>query len=358
MKTLLLALEFPPALGGVETYYQKVVEYWPDELILLTNAQKALLSPFLPIFAWLRGLFRVKAIIEQEEPEWVLAGEILPLGTIAYILSFFKVFKYGVFLHGLDFSLATKNVYKCWLSSLILRRATIVICANATTEQVVKKRFPTVTTAVVNPGVETKSLGTKTQDVSTFRLHHNLTNAFILVTVGRLVERKGMDMVIQALPEIIKKIPNCYYVVIGDGPYKKRLLELAETVGVAKRVLFFSGLSDEIKNNWLAASDIFIMPTRVIGGDYEGFGIVYLEAGLYKKPVIAGQSGGVKEAVNDGESGLIINGTDKESITAAVIYLHDDEGLRHRLSMNGYNKAVSMAWSKQVKKIYSLLEAI
>lgn len=358
MKTLLLALEFPPAVGGVETYYQKVVEYWPDELVFLTNAQKALLSPFLPIFAWLRGLFRVKAIIEQEEPEWVLAGEILPLGTIAYILSFFRIFKYGVFLHGLDFSLATKNVYKRWLSGLILRRATMVICANVTTEQIVKKIFPTVITAVVNPGVETKSLKIKTQEASTLRLDYNLTNAFILVTVGRLVERKGMDMVIQALPEIIKKIPNCYYVVIGDGPYKKRLLELAKTVGVTKQVLFFSGLSDEIKNNWLATSDVFIMPTRVIGGDYEGFGIVYLEAGLYKKPVIAGQGGGVKEAVDDGESGLIIDGADKKSITTAVIRLHDDEILRNTLGINGYNKAVSMTWSKQVKKIYSLLEAI
>ncbi len=356
MKTLLIALEFPPSIGGVETYYGKVAKYWPEKLLVLTNEKKALLSPFLPIFAWLRGLKSVKALIEREKPERVLVGEILPLGTIAYILSFLKVFKYGVFLHGLDFSLATRHIHKRWLSGLILKRATLVICANGITEAAVKKIFPAVKTAVVNPGVETNIPEVSASQQTQLRAEYKLENAYVLLTVGRLVERKGMDMVIQSLPTLIKKIPNCYYVMIGDGPYKEKLLALAKNIGVEQRVMIFSGLDDETKNDWLATSDIFIMPARMIDDDYEGFGIVYLEAGLFKKAVIAGEGGGVREAVEDNKTGLVINGRDQEEIAEAVLRLYHNETLRTNLGMAGHEKALAMAWPQQVQKIYSLLQ--
>ena len=109
MKTILVAIEFPPAVGGVETYYSKLKQYWSSDLQVITNQHNVLIGHFWPIFGWLKGFFTLLPVLRREKPEWVLAGEILPIGTIVYLASFFvRSFKYGIFLHGLDFSMIRK----------------------------------------------------------------------------------------------------------------------------------------------------------------------------------------------------------------------------------------------------------
>lgn len=358
MKTLLLALEFPPAVGGVETYYGQLVNNWPEKIKIITNAQNQLLSPFLPVFAWLKGLRTVWVALGRYQPDWVLAGEILPLGTIAYSLSFLRKYQYGLILHGLDFSLATKTTLKRWLACLIIGRAHQVICANSATAAEVKKLVPAARVTVVNPGVTVEAVQTvSTEDVDKLRTSYHVEKDFILTTVGRLVPRKGVDRVLEALPEISKIIPNCHYVIIGQGPYRATLEKLVQERKLEKQVTFLGEVDEETKQRWLVASDLFIMPSRMIEGDYEGFGMVYLEAGLHKKPVIAGRGGGVGDAVLDNVTGLMIDGNDIQEIAQAVIKLYQDTDLRTRLGQAGYERALSLTWSQQINKLYSALHS-
>lgn len=356
MKTLLVALEFPPAVGGVETYYGELVAHWPSEIKVITNEHHELISPVLPIFGWLKAFWTVGREIGQYRPDWVLVGEILPLGTVVYLLSCILPVRYGVVLHGLDFAQAQQTPRKRWLARKIINRAGRVICANSVTAKAVTALMPENHPAVVNPGVDVEALQTVShEDSEQLRKEYHLEDSFLLVTVGRLVPRKGMDKVIEALPGIIKTLPQCHYVIIGDGPYKSTLESLIKQYKVQPHVTILSGLDNKAKNAWLAAADIFIMPTRVIGHDYEGFGIVYLEAGLQKKPVIAGRGGGVGEAVLGGVTGLQVNGEDTTEITAAVLRLAQDRDLRQRLGDAGYEYAQSLSWSRQIAKLYSAL---
>lgn len=347
MKTVLLALEFPPAQGGVETYYGKLQQYWPEKLEVITNHNNQLISPSLPIFGWLKGFFSFGAYYRREKPEWALAGEILPLGTILYLLSFIYSYKYGVFLHGLDFSLARRTGVKRSLTGLILNKANLIICANSYTAAEVKKCYPQLQRIeVVNPGVEPRA---EANDLETTK------NTFELLTIGRLVKRKGVDMTLRAIATLKKHIPYLHYTIVGDGPDKKYIEDIVQELGLTSCVSLVSKAAEEDKERYLKACDIFIMPSRDIHGDYEGFGIVYLEAGSYKKPVIAGQGGGVSDAVTNDDNGLVVNGEDPTAIAEAILRLYNDNALRSRLGQRGYERSQASSWQARVTTIYSLL---
>lgn len=157
----------------------------------------------------------------------------------------------------------------------------------------------------------------------------------MLVTVGRLEPRKGQDMVIRATAALGRAYPRLVYVIVGAGPDRERLETLVQELGVSDRVLFAGRVPEPVRNALLARADIFAMPVRIEGASVEGFGLAYLEAALAGTPAVAGQDGGAREAVLDGETGLLCDGADPASVEEALRRLLDDEALRHRLSDAG-----------------------
>jgi len=356
MKTLFIALEFPPQVGGVENYYGKIAQYWPEELVVLTNEQNRLISPKLPFLAWLRSIKPVRDTLKQIDAQWLLVGEILPFGTVAWLISYLMPIRYAVILHGLDFSLATKGSIKRFLSKQILEKASLVICANSHTAQEVRKMFAKVSNVeVVNPGVEIDVPKISSEVIVKCKAQNNLQEAFILLSVGRLVKRKGVDMVLSAISNIVSLIPNLQYVIIGNGPEEMYLKNIIHQLGLENNVRILSDINDEEKNNYFASCDVFIMTARNIDGDYEGFGIVYLEAGLFSKPVISGKSGGVTEAVQDNVNGIVVNEEDVKEIAQAILDLYNDDVLRQRLGAAGRVRSLEQSWQHQVQKLHSLL---
>ncbi len=356
MKTLFIALEFPPQVGGVENYYGKIAHYWPEELTVLTNEQNRLISPNLPFLAWLRAIKPVRDTLKEINAQWLLVGEILPLGTVGWIISYLMPIRYAVILHGLDFSLATKGFIKRFLSKQILLKASLVICANSHTAQEVTKMIPKVSNVqVVNPGVEIDIPEMSSEAIEKCKTENNLQEAFVLLSVGRLVKRKGVDMVLSAVSNLVSLIPNLQYIIIGNGPEEVYIKNIIHQLGLENNVRLLSNVSDEEKNNYFAICDVFIMTARNIDGDYEGFGIVYLEAGLFSKPVISGRSGGVAEAVQNNINGIIVNEEDTSDIAQAILDLYNDDVLRQRLGVAGRERSLKQSWQQQVQKIYSLL---
>lgn len=349
MKTLLVTLHFPPTVGGVETYYGKVAAHWPEPLKVILNRENALISPFLPFFGWLKGFWTLKAQIQLGKPDWILGGEILPTGIILYLLSFFHRCNYAIFLHGLDFSKSQKTSRKRFISKRILKKARLVICANKYTMREVQKAYPAISQIeVVNPGVDIDAILPEATTTA--------KTTFDIVTVGRLVKRKGVDMTLQAVAKIKPLIPELRYMIIGNGPDKEYLLDIIRELRIESVAQIVTGVSDSEKAVYLRGSDIFVMPSRNISGDYEGFGIVYLEAGLYKKAVIAGRGGGVEDAVSDNVNGILVNGEDYNEIAEAIIRLYNDETLRKRLGEEGYKRSLESSWQQRVTLIHSLLE--
>lgn len=162
----------------------------------------------------------------------------------------------------------------------------------------------------------------------------------ILLTLARLVERKGQDKVIEALPRIKKEIPDVRYVICGKGSDEVRLRRIAVEKGVAGEVVFAGFVPNEERGAFYDACDVYVMPSREIPekGDIEGFGITYLEANAFGKPVIGGRSGGISEAVIDGVTGLLVDPCDVEAIASACIRILGDPDLAGRLGRQGRDR--------------------
>lgn len=158
----------------------------------------------------------------------------------------------------------------------------------------------------------------------------------LVLTVARLVPHKGQDVVIEALASLQQEFPSLRYVIVGVGPDEGRVRELAARLGVAQKVIFAGALSDDQVAEAYAASTIYAGLSRVEDGIHaEGFGISFLEAAASGLPSVAGDSGGVRSAVRDGISGIVVPPTDIGAVTAAMRRLLTDEDKRSAMGAAG-----------------------
>ena len=160
-------------------------------------------------------------------------------------------------------------------------------------------------------------------DSSELRAELGLSGKSVIISVGRLVHRKGQDQLISALPEIKSKIANVHLVLVGIGPYQEYLEKLATQLGVREDITFIGRINYADLPKYICLGDIFAMPSRsrFFGLEVEGLGIVYLEASSCGLPVVGGKSGGAPDAVLPGETGLVVDGTDTSDIAAACVEL-------------------------------------
>ena len=140
----------------------------------------------------------------------------------------------------------------------------------------------------------------------------------ILLSVARLVTRKGIDTVLRALPAVLREVPAATYVIVGDGPDYPRLARLAAELQVTRHVRFIARAGDELAE-YYNACDLFVMPAREEPGDIEGFGLVFLEAGACEKPVIGARAGGVVDAIIDGVTGRLVPPDDPAALCEAIL---------------------------------------
>jgi phosphatidylinositol alpha-1,6-mannosyltransferase len=179
-----------------------------------------------------------------------------------------------------------------------------------------------------------------------------------LVTIARLADRyKGHDVLVRSLTIVRQRVPDVEWVVIGDGPLRGELEALARTEGVADAVRFLGAVSDQERDLWLRRCDLLAMPSRLPGGGRagDGFGIAYLEAAAYGKPVVAGNVGGPLDAVADGESGLLVDPTDPLAVADAITAVLSDRELAQRLGDAGARRARSFSWPLVAGRVQALL---
>ncbi|MFZ4632352.1 MAG: glycosyltransferase family 4 protein [Patescibacteria group bacterium] len=360
MKTLLFTLEYPPFHGGVANYYGNMAKYWPieEKLVVLDNGKHELLNNKWPL-SWLLAFPLLKRRLIKEKIDYLLVGQILPLGTLAYIVSWLVPIKYGVFLHGMDLALALRSPRKRFLSKLILNRADKIISANSYVKEKLVEFIPELEykTKIVNPGIEGGVPYVNPIEITEIRNTYNLEGKTILFSLGRLVKRKGVDNVIKAINEMPEELShNLIYFIAGEGAREQYLKDLIP-LKYLKKIIFLGSLTESEKWAWLKLSDIFLMPSRDIAGDFEGFGIVYLEANLCGKPVIAGNSGGVKDAVVNEVTGLLVDPENIGDIGAAIIRLVNDKNICEKLGEQGRERAIKdFNWEKQALSISEFIK--
>lgn len=189
-------------------------------------------------------------------------------------------------------------------------------------------------------------------------LPDGLADGPLLLTVARLVARKGVDDVLDAVAQLVPERPSLRYVVVGDGPERARLEAHAAALGLGGHVRFVGTQSDAALASWYAAADVFVMAPRTQPPDVEGFGLVYLEAGAAGLPVVGTRSGGVPDAIADGETGLLVPEGDPAALAEALRTLLDRPDLRERFGAAGRASAARFTWDATADRLLAIFSSL
>lgn len=249
--------------------------------------------------------------------------------------------RYIVFCHGNDILRPQKTTFYRRLLILILKHAEGIIANSDFTKGKIIQLIGTMEKVyVLNPGVDYKHFNPSVSPHEVI-VRHSLQNKKVILTVSRLVPRKGHDLVIRSMTRVLKVIPNTVYLIAGSGPEEHSLRKLVSELDLHNRVIFAGRVSVDDLPKYYNACDALIMVSEEIKeeGDVEGFGIVYLEANACGKPVICGKTGGTEDSVIDGVTGLKVD-TNENEVSKALIKLLTKKKLAENLGKNGRIRAI------------------
>jgi len=370
MSYLLVTNDFPPKLGGIQSYlYELFRRLPPEELCVLTTAHKGAAafdrrqefrierwsSPvLLPTPRLARA---VRLLAQTSGAKLVLLDPALPLGLLGKMVHV----PYGVVLHGAEVTVPGRLPGGRQLLRSVLAGASLAVAAGgypgAEATRAVGARTPPI--VVVPPGVDHdrfRPLSAEEKVLVRERLGLPIEGRLI-VSVSRLVPRKGMDVLIEAVGALGADRPDLTLAIGGGGRDRRRLELVARRRGV--RVRFLGRLSDADLPQLDAAADVWAMccRSRWFGLEQEGFGIVFLEAAATGVAQLAGRSGGSDEAVVDGQTGLVVERPqDAADVATALARLLDDAELRGRLGEQARRRAVSeFDYDHLAAKLYEAL---
>lgn len=377
-KTLLVTIDFPPMFGGVANYWANLAKYMPsdDFLVLAPDFDNSLdfdMKQSYLIYRkkmmtekrwvwpkWLPILWETWRVVRMEKIKRIIVTHVLPVGTVALFIKKMLNIPYVVSLHGLDVAYAARTAKKRKIAKKVLQNAEYVIVnsdytKNLMIEKLGIKEISKIITVYPCPNI--KYTEVDQEKFNEFKNKHVLNNKKIILTVARLIERKGQDVMIKAMKKIVQKVHNAVYVIVGHGEEANKLKELARSLDLDGRVLFFEDIQDEELPYFYQLSDVFVMPSRILNdGDVEGFGIVYLEANCYGRPVVAGNCGGAVEAVLHNQTGLTVDPKSENEITQAIISLLENQDKAKQLGFNGKKRVEeTFTWSKQARELVKIL---
>ena len=339
-RILCVTNDFGPRAGGIETFVMGLIERLPfGSVIVYTSAQEDS-APY--DLKWLKEFgvevvrdkskillptpgvaYCVNALVRERKITTVFFGAAAPLGLLSKGLRRAGVKEIVALTHGHEvwwskvwpFTMAMKSISRHVNHLTYLGEFTRSAIASSVTKEAAQSMVK------IAPGIDTDHFSP--QDATQLRSELGLAEKKVIVSVGRLVHRKGQDVLIEAVPAIIKEVPEAHILMIGEGPYRSYLENRVKALGLQERVTFIGRIQYADLPRYICAGDLFVMPSRsrLAGLEVEGLGIVYLEASACGLPVIAGNSGGAPDAVLKEETGLVVDGTQKTDVAAAVVQL-------------------------------------
>jgi phosphatidylinositol alpha-1,6-mannosyltransferase len=286
----------------------------------------------------------------------ILLAALFPYGPMALLLSKTTKRPFSMFVHGAEL-FAEKRKTRLIVSS-IFAKAAHTICVSEFTRRTLLRRFPGARMPCVIPPGTHPEVFEPAVDRGILLEKYGLGGRKVILTVSRLVRRKGHAQVIRALPALVKRLPNLTYLIVGSGPAEEELCDLVRQMNLEDRVEFFGFADDEELEDLYALCDVFALPsvettdTESGSRGVEGFPAVFLEAGASGRPVVAGKSGGSDEAVVDRVTGFLVDSGSVEQIHDALLRILLDDELAETLGRNGRKRVEKeFSWETIVRRI-------
>ena len=361
--TLLLAFNFPPLGGGIARWMGELALRYPPRSLIVSTGRHGGSDASDPRFPQpidhvairatrlrtLNGLAlwtaRADTLVRRHRPGFVWCAELKPAGYPARWLRARYRLPYGVLVHGTELLLLQAKMrrsrFKWWTARQLLGGASVVVANSRWTADLARSVLGALGRPALARDVRVVPLGTTPShfhpgiDPRPVRAKYGLDGGPWLLTVSRLDTHKGIDTAIRALPAVRAAFPTVRYAVAGVGSRRPEFERLVATLGLGDAVRFLGFVADDELPALYNAADLYVGASRRYDLLAEGFGIALVEASACGLAVVAGNSGGVPDAVRDGETGLLVDPDDPAAVTAGITRLLGDPALRRRLGDAG-----------------------
>jgi phosphatidyl-myo-inositol dimannoside synthase len=292
-----------------------------------------------------RLLAEVIRVVDELHPRSICLGELFPLHWLGTRIRSLRRLPIIHYIHGEELRVGNNSRLFSWGALDALRRAEAVVAVSSYTRQLLLERgVAPARIHLVPNGIDPARFSPGPPDSELVR-RLGLSGKRVLLSVGRLEEKKGHRTLIQAMPSILASQPNAVCLIAGDGALASELRRLASACGVAGSVIFAGSVPDSELPEYYRLADVFVLPNRTMpNGDTEGFGLVFLEASACGKPVVSGSDGGVIDAVIDGVTGLRVDGSSAQAVAAAVLRILQDNQLASDFGAAGREFALRSVW--------------
>jgi phosphatidylinositol alpha-1,6-mannosyltransferase len=364
-RTLVVTNDYPPRVGGIQRTLEALVRRFPPDRVTVLcpswdgAAAFDAAAPYAVArqearFLWPtpRVARRIESVARDVGAEVVVFGATYPLALAGPRLAR-RGIPYLSAAHGFEYWLSIAPGAHELLGRATSKAARVPVMCSAFIARVVRTAVPDpVPVSVMYPGADEEAFHPHLP-VEDIRERHGLADRPVVVCVSRLVPRKGQDVLIRAMPEIRRRVPDAALLIVGGGPYEAKLRVMAadEPPG---RVVFAGQVSEAELPRYYRAGDVFAMPCRTRRGglEVEGWGNVFIEAAACARPVVVGDSGGAREALLDGATGLLVDGTDVRAVGGAVADLLADPDRAEAMGRAGRARVErSFTWTRAAEQL-------
>lgn len=354
LRTLLVTNDFPPRPGGIQNYLDSLARQLPAEDLVVyapswesgsgSHPEFDAAAPFeivrhptslmLPTPDVLR---RAKDIMRAHGCEAVWFGAAAPLALLGPSLRKAGAGRIVACTHGHEVGWSMLPVARQALRRIGTTTDVLTYVSKYTRRRFAAAFGPMAGLEHLPSGVDTELFRPDDAARDEIRERHGLGDRPTVVCVSRLVPRKGQDMLVRAMPELRRRVPDVALLLVGGGPYRRHLAGLADERDVGADVFFTGSVPWQELPAHYAAGDVFAMPARTRGRglDVEALGLVYLEASATGLPVVAGRSGGAPETVVDEVTGHVVDGRDVRQLAETLAPLLTDRARARRMGEAG-----------------------
>lgn len=354
-RTLLVTNDFPPAIGGIQTYLEEYCRRLPAaDLTVLASTPKQggqqaaadydagvdfdvvrhpthMLLPVPSVEKMMRQ------IISERDIHTVWFGAAAPLGLLGRAARQAGAQRILATTHGHEIGWSMVPGARQALKRIFSEADVVSYISKYTLSRLTPCIPPSTETVQLPSGIDTERFKPDNRARAKLRERYGIANAPTVVCISRLVRRKGQDVLMEIWPEVVSRVPDARLVIVGWGSLAPTLGKMWHASEVKDNIILTGKVPWEELAEHAAMADVFAMPcrTRGKGLDVEGLGIVFLEASAAGIPVIAGDSGGAPETVIEGETGYVVNGRDRGQLTDAIVHLLTDPQLRAAMGRRG-----------------------
>lgn len=393
-KCLMVTTHYRPLIGGAQAVYDALATAAPDRFAVLTassdpatglevegwrdfdasapyaihriNALRApLLTGRVTLFTKLRSRLRERAIrrevvravdaeLKGGEYGAVCIGALDALGWLVPLLQKRGDIPVYIYTHGEEISQKPYSDSADEARKQALQAASGIVAVSSFTAALITEKYgvPASRVRTITNGVDLERFCDRPAE--NVRRHLGLDLGPLVLSLGRLVERKGFDKLIEAWPRIQTAVPQARLAIAGTGPQEAALQAAAAEQNTGDSITFLGRVAAEMLPSLYASADLFVMPNRTMpDGDTEGFGLVFLEAAASGTPSVGGAAGGAVDAVSHGNTGLLVDGWDVSAIAFAVTDMLTDEVKRKSMGQAAMAFARTQGWSAKAAEALS-----